>query len=56
MSSRDCIHLRLIVEFIVGVYYPMWFRAKVQHNWLDSPPHVLRQLQLTLLQRTEAGV
>ena len=42
--------LSLIVEFIVGVYYPMWFRAKIGHNWLEGPRHVLAQVKLTQLQ------
>ena len=39
-------NLRLIVEFIVGVYVPMWFQAKVKHSFISGPDHVLRQLQL----------
>ena len=29
-------NLRLITEYIVGVYYPMWFRIKVMHSLMDQ--------------------
>lgn len=39
-------NLKRIIEFIMGVYYPMWFRIKVQNDWLNGPRHVLTQLRL----------
>ena len=34
----------------MGVYYPMWFEAKVKHNFIEGPRHVLKQLELLRLQ------
>ena len=39
-------NLRLIIEFIVGVYIPNWFNVKVKHRWVEGPNHVLYQLEL----------
>ena len=50
-KGKNLTNLRLIVEFIVGVYYPMWFESKVKHCFLDGPRHVLKQLQLIRLQK-----
>ena len=44
-------NLKCIVEFIVGVYYPMWFEAKVKHSFIFGPRHVLKQLELVRLQK-----
>ena len=35
----------MIVEYIVGVYYPCWFNIKVKHGWIEGPRHILYQLQ-----------
>ncbi|XP_065663964.1 uncharacterized protein LOC136085927 [Hydra vulgaris] len=35
-----------LVEFIVGVYFPVWFNIKVKHSWTEGPKHVLYQLKL----------
>ena len=43
-------NLKLLVEFIVGVYSPLWFEIKVKHSWIDGPYHILKQLQLVKLQ------
>lgn len=29
--------LKLIVQFVVGVYSPLWFEIKVKHMWTDGP-------------------
>jgi hypothetical protein len=34
------------VEFIIGVYFPMWFQAKVKHSFIEGPRHVLKQMEL----------
>ena len=45
--------LKLITEYIVGVYYPFWFKAKVEHSWIEGPRHVLFQLSCLKSQRKE---
>ena len=45
-KGKNLCNLKLIVQFIVGVYYPMWFRIKVIHSWLEGPRHVLHQVRL----------
>ena len=42
--------LRLIIEFIVGVYFPNWFNVKVKHKWVEGLNHVLYQLDLLMSQ------
>ena len=49
-KGKDLANLRLIVGFIVGVYYPLWFLAKVKNNFIEGPRHVLTQLELIRLQ------
>src|SRR6218665_120153 len=44
-------NLRLIVEYIVCVYYPCWFNIKVKHSWVEGPRHILFQLQQVRLQK-----
>lgn len=39
-------NLRLIVEFIVGVYPLNWFNIKLNPNRVNGPNHVLFQMQL----------
>ena len=39
-------NLEAIVEFIIKVYYTMWFNIKVAHRVVDGPRHVLMQMQL----------
>ena len=39
-------NLKMLVQFIVGVYVPMWFEIKVKKSWLEGPRHVLKQLFL----------
>ena len=46
-------NLRLIVNFIVGVYIPNWFKIKVKHSWEDGPNHLLYQLELLRQQSKE---
>ena len=45
-EEEDMRKLKLIVQFIVGVYYPMWFSVKVKHSWIEAPRHVLEQVML----------
>ena len=47
---KNLTNLKLIVEFIVGVYYPLWFEAKVKHSFIEGPKLVLKQLELVRLQ------
>ena len=37
--------LREIVDFIVNVYYPCWFRIKLHHSWIDGPSNILFELR-----------
>lgn len=39
-------NLRLITEFIIGVYLPNWFNVKLHPKWVDGPNHLLFQMQL----------
>ena len=32
--GKDLANLRMIVQFIVGVYYPIWFEAKVKNSYI----------------------
>ena len=45
LEESDSQNLRLLAEFIVGVYYPCWFKIKVQHKWIEGPRHVLFQIK-----------
>ena len=38
-------NLKVLVEFIVGQYYPMWFYIKVKHSWIDGPTRILSQIK-----------
>ena len=49
-KCKNLTPLKLIVEFIVGVYYPLWFEAKVKNNFTEGPKLVLKQLELVRLQ------
>ena len=49
-KGKNLTNLKLIVEFIVGVYYPLWFEAKVKNNFTEGPKLVLKQLELVRLQ------
>src|SRR6218665_2288308 len=50
LSGKTLINLRLIVEYVVSVYYPCWFNIKVKYSWVEGPHHVLFQLQQLRLQ------
>ena len=41
----------MVVEWLVGCYFPMWFRIKINHHWMNGPYHVLHQLSLLRQQR-----
>ena len=45
LKGKDLKNLTLLVEFIIGVYYPCWFNIKVKHSWIEGPRHVLFQLE-----------
>ena len=49
-KGKELTNLKLICEFIVGVYYPTWFSFKINNHWLQGARTCLTQLQLTLLQ------
>ena len=53
LTEKNLKNLRLIIEFIVGVYYPCCFQIKVKHSWLDGPRHVLFQLKQLKYQKEE---
>lgn len=38
-------NLQSIVEFVVAVYFPCWFKIKVNHSWIEGPRHILYQLR-----------
>lgn len=50
LKGKSLNNLKLIVEYIVGVYYPCWFNIKVKHSWTEGPRHILFQLQQVRLQ------
>lgn len=43
-------NLRLIVNYIIGVYLPNWFNVKLNPKWVNGPSHLLFQLQLVRTQ------
>lgn len=45
-SGETLRKFRLIVNYVVNVYFPMFFEIKVKHSILDGPQHVLTLLQL----------
>ena len=51
LKGKQLQNLKLIVEFIVGVYMPNWFNVKVNPSWVEGPNHVLFQLGLLRSQR-----
>ena len=53
LKRKNLKNLQLIVEFIIGVYYPCWFNAKVKHCWIEGPRHILFQLDCLKSQRIE---
>jgi hypothetical protein len=53
LIGQDLENLRMIIQWLVGSYYPMWFQIKSQHHWLQGPHHVLHQLKLWRLQDAE---
>ncbi|KAK8383358.1 hypothetical protein O3P69_019021 [Scylla paramamosain] len=46
LKGNQLYNLRLIVQFIVGVYLPNWFNTKVKSSFSEGPRHVLFQLEL----------
>ena len=49
-KGKNLANLKQIVQFIIGVYYPMWFEAKVKHSHTEGPRHILKQLELVRMQ------
>ena len=45
-KGKNLNNLRVIVEFIVSVYYPVWFDVKVRNSFVNGPRHLLKQLEL----------
>ena len=41
LSKKNVQKLKLIIEFVIGVYMPNWFNIKVKHSWVEGPRHVL---------------
>ena len=50
-KGKNLLNLKLIVEFVIGVYYPIWFDVKVKHSSVQGPRHLLKQLALVRLQK-----
>lgn len=46
LKGNDLKTLQLLVEYIVGVYYPCWFAIKSKFSWVEGPCHILLQLKL----------
>ena len=40
-KGKEAKNLKLIVEYIVGVYYPTWFNYKVRNHWIEGPRYAL---------------
>ena len=53
LKGKNLNNLRMIVEFIVGVYIVNWFNIKINSNWTQGPRHLLFQLQLLKEQSEE---
>ena len=49
-AGKEAEHLRLICEYIIGVYYPTWFSYKIHNHWIEGARICLQQLHLTLKQ------
>ena len=49
-TGKNRSNLKMIVEYITGVYYPMWFEAKVKNCFTEGPRHILKQFELVRLQ------
>ena len=39
-------NLQMIVMWIVGSYFPMWFHMKIHHHWINGHKHLLQQIVL----------
>ena len=46
LRGKNRKHLRQLAQFIVVVYYPMWFSIKCSPLLIDGPRHVVKQVQL----------
>lgn len=44
LSRKLLARLRVIVDFIVNVYYPCWFTIKINNSWVDGPKNILFEL------------
>ena len=50
-KGKNLTNQRMIVELIVGVYYPVWFDVKVRNCFVNGPRHLLKQLELVRMQK-----
>jgi hypothetical protein len=50
-KGKDLTNLRLINEFIIGVYYANWFEIKVKHHFIDAPRNLLKMMEVVRLQK-----
>ena len=46
IKGQNLKNLQTIVEFIIAVYYPMWFDAKINHHLTNGPHLVLKQINM----------
>jgi hypothetical protein len=50
LSGENLSTLSHLVEYVVGVYYPMWLDIKVRWSFIEGPRHVLETLRLLKMQ------
>ena len=55
LHESDYEKLKMIAEFIVGVYTPPWFIIKLKSNLIERPRHILFQLKQLQNQRKVAS-
>ena len=46
LDEATTANLKQLVQFVVAVYAPMWFRIKRDKKWFHGPGHILKQLEL----------
>ena len=51
LKGKKLQNLKMIVEFIVGVYMPNWFNIKVKNSWVEGARHVLFKLEVIRSQK-----
>ena len=45
--------LEIKVTLFVSVFFPMWFKIKVKHSWMEGPRHILTGLGLVQTQKMQ---